>query len=160
MRNLLKPICIAFFVLSTAFTVNAETVEDMPLTGLVDTQDTSFGQLKGQWLYVDFWASWCIPCKKSFPFMNELQNVFKDKNVRVIAISVDDTEAAAVKFLKYNKTDFWVFHDPKGKLASEFKVPGMPSSYLINPEGEIVYKHVGFTEESGNEIINVINKSL
>lgn len=160
MKFLLKSIFVAVFVLSTCFTVNAETVEDMPLTGLVNTQDTSFQKLRGQWLYVDFWASWCGPCKKSFPFMNQLQNAFKNKNVKVIAISVDDTKDAALKFLKYNETNFSVYHDPKGKLAEKFKVPGMPSSYLINPKGEIVYKHVGFTEESGNDIIKVINDSL
>ena len=110
MKFLLKPIFVIIFVFSTVLTVNAETVGNMPLTGLGNTQDTSFEQLKGQWLYVDFWASWCVPCKKSFPFMNELQSVFKDKNVRVIAISVDDTESAATKFLKYNDTNFWVFH--------------------------------------------------
>jgi len=159
-KFLLKSIFVAVFVLSTFFTVNAETVEDMPLTGLVNTQDTSFQKLRGQWLYVDFWASWCGPCKKSFPFMNQLQDAFKNKNVQVIAISVDDTKDAALKFLKYNETNFNVFHDPKGKLAEKFKVPGMPSSYLINPKGEIVYKHVGFTEESGNDIINVINGLL
>lgn len=160
MKFLLKSIFVAVFFLSTLSTVNAETVEDMPLTGLVDTPDTSFQKLRGQWLYVDFWASWCGPCKKSFPFMNQMQTTFKDKNLKVIAISVDDTESAAVKFLKYNETNFWVFHDPKGKLAEKFKVPGMPSSYLINPAGEIVYKHVGFTEESGNDILKVINDSL
>ena len=160
MKFLLKSIFVAVFVLSTFFTVNAETVEDMPLIGLVNTQDTSFQKLRGQWLYVDFWASWCGPCKKSFPFMNQLQNAFKNKNVKVIAISVDDTEDAALKFLKYNETNFSVYHDPKGKLAEKFKVPGMPSSYLINPKGEIVYKHVGFTEESGNDIIKVINDLL
>lgn len=151
---------MAAFVLSTVFTANAESVDNMPLTGLVNTQDTSFEQLRGQWLYVDFWASWCGPCKKSFPFMNQLQTAFNDKNFKVIAISVDDTEAAAVKFLKYNQTNFGVFHDPKGALAESFQVPGMPSSYLISPEGEIVYKHTGFTEESGNEIISVISNKF
>lgn len=161
MKFLLKSIAAsALLFTSLSSVVYAEKVENMPLTGLVETQDTSFEQLRGQWLYVDFWASWCGPCKKSFPFMNQLQSTFESKNLKVIAISVDDTESAATKFLKYNATNFAVYHDPKGKLAEQFKVPGMPSSYLINPEGEIVHKHVGFTEESGNEILKVINNSL
>ena len=160
MNFLLKPFLVAVFVFSTVFTVHAETVENMPLTGLADTPNTSFEQLKGQWLYVDFWASWCGPCKKSFPFMNQIQSAYQSKNLKVIAISVDDTESAALKFLKYTAANFAVFHDPKGALAQEFKVPGMPSSYLISPEGEIVYKHVGFTEESGNELLSVFSKYL
>lgn len=157
---MLKPLCAAVLALSSISTVSADPVADMPLNGLLSTQDTSFQQMQGQWLYVDFWASWCGPCKKSFPFMNQLQSAFSNKNLKVVAISVDETEDAAVKFLKYNETNFSVFHDPKGKLAEQFEVPGMPSSYLINPQGEIVYKHSGFTEESGNEIIEVINQKI
>jgi len=162
MKKMLKNISTAILVFSSVLTttVNAETVKNMPLTGLIETPNTSFNELKGKWLYVDFWASWCGPCKKSFPFMNALQTTFKNENFKVIAISVDDTKAAAEKFLKYNETNFWVFHDPKGILAEQFQVPGMPSSYLINPEGEIVHKHKGFTEASGNELMSVIQAEL
>ena len=84
--------------------------------------------------------------------MVKLQNDFKDKNFKVIAISVDEEKNDALAFLKDNTANFSVFHDPKGKVAETFKVPGMPTSYLINPKGKIVSTHVGFRETTAADI--------
>lgn len=151
MKNLLKVAVLVGFGLFGTVSM-ATDVKDMPLSGLAGTKDTSLAQLKGQWVYVDFWASWCGPCKKSFPFMVELQEKYKAEKFKIVAISVDEEKSDALAFLNDNKANFFLYHDPAGKFAEKFKLPGMPTSYLINPEGEIVSKHVGFRDNTAADI--------
>jgi len=101
-------------------------------------------QHKGKVIYLDFWASWCGPCRKSFPWMNAMQAEYQTQSFTVLSINLDHSKDLATKFLLTNPADFPIIYDPKGKLAKKFKVRGMPSSYLINKEGEIVSAHVGF----------------
>jgi len=115
--------------------------------------------LDGKWVYVDFWASWCGPCRDTFPFMNELQKQYKDK-LEIVAISVDDNEKDALKFLQKYPANFATYIDSTGACPSEFKVKGMPSSYLISPEGEIVFSKAGFKASSASIIKSTIDKAI
>ena len=116
-------------------------------------------QKNKQWVYVDFWASWCGPCRETFPFMNELQKEYKGK-LNVLAISVDEKKSDALKFLKAFPADFNVSLDTTGVCPSAFKVKGMPSSYLISPEGKIVFTEVGFKKSSAKKVKTVIRKHV
>lgn len=98
----------------------------------------------GKVVYVDFWASWCIPCKKSFPWMNQIQRDFAADGLQVIAINVDKDPAERDAFLAKMGANFPIGYDPEGKLAKELGVIGMPSSFIFNRKGELVSKHVGF----------------
>jgi thiol-disulfide isomerase/thioredoxin len=71
-----------------------------------NTVDIDVTDLKGQVLYIDFWASWCIPCKKSFPFMNELHKTFAEQGLQVLAVNMDENRADAEKFLLRNSVLF------------------------------------------------------
>jgi thiol-disulfide isomerase/thioredoxin len=102
---------------------------------------------KGKVIYVDFWASWCVPCRKSFPWMNEIQAEYADQNFTVLSVNLDAETDLAEKFLQEVPAQFPIFYDPKGKVAKAFKLKGMPSSFIINKAGKIVSTHVGFTEE-------------
>lgn len=97
----------------------------------------------GKVVYLDFWASWCDPCRKSFPWMSELQERYKS-DLKVIAVNLDQERDAAVKFLQQHRPGFTVAFDPEGKVAEAYKVPGMPTSYLIDQSGRIVSRHIGF----------------
>jgi thiol-disulfide isomerase/thioredoxin len=99
---------------------------------------------KGSVIYVDFWASWCGPCRKSFPWMNNIQN--KHTNLKIISINVDHDKSLATEFLTKLPTNFPIIYDPKGKIAKKYKLKGMPSSYIYNKAGQLVSSHVGFTE--------------
>ncbi|TRX53489.1 TlpA disulfide reductase family protein [Thalassomonas sp. M1454] len=99
---------------------------------------------KGKVIYLDFWASWCIPCRKSFPWMNEMEAKYKDKGFKVITINLDVEKELAEEFLLENPANFTVLYDPKGIIAKEFKLKGMPSSYLIGKDGQPKSAHVGF----------------
>lgn len=102
---------------------------------------------KGKVIYVDFWASWCVPCRKSFPWMNKMQATYADKNFTVLSVNLDADSNMAKKFLDELPAEFPVHYDPKGQVAKEFKLKGMPSSFVINKAGKLVSAHVGFTDE-------------
>ncbi len=146
---------VSFCILSTIS--QAAVINDLPLIGLNETENTQFKALQGDYIYVDFWATWCKPCKKSFPFMVKLQKTFKDKNFKVIAISVDADKADAIKFLVDNPINFDVYHDVDGVIATQFEISGMPTSYLIDPKGNIISIHVGFNKDSQQAITEKLN---
>lgn len=99
---------------------------------------------KGEVVYLDFWASWCGPCRKSFPWMNDIQKQYQQQGFTVISVNLDADRALATKFLVETPANFTVIYDPKGKIAKHFKIQGMPSSMLIGRDGEIKTRHTGF----------------
>ncbi|MGD9386552.1 MAG: TlpA disulfide reductase family protein [Thioalkalispiraceae bacterium] len=102
---------------------------------------------KGQVIYLDFWASWCTPCKKSFPWLNQMQSKYQANGLKIIAVNLDEDQELARRFLAKHPAKFEIGYDPDGSIASRLQVQGMPSSFLINRDGEIVSSHVGFLEK-------------
>lgn len=115
---------------------------------------------QGKVVYLDFWASWCAPCRKSFPWMNELKNKFSSDQFMVVSVNLDADKELAEKFLSQIPANFPIIYDPKGELASEMKVKGMPSSFLISAEGKIISAHMGFTEKKKIRYEQEIKQSL
>jgi len=101
---------------------------------------------KGKVVYVDFWASWCTPCRESFPFLQALTLKHGDSLV-VTAINVDKSRTDADSFLEQFDVDFNIVYDPEAKLAQSFDVQGMPTSFLYSREGELLGSHVGFKKK-------------
>ncbi len=100
--------------------------------------------LTGKVVYVDFWASWCGPCRKSFPWMNKINKQYNNDDFVVISVNLDQDIKAAKKFLVKYPAKFSVTYNPDGDIAEDYKVRGMPSSYLIDRNGNIAATHVGF----------------
>jgi len=100
--------------------------------------------LRGKVVLVDFWASWCEPCRRSFPWLNEMQAKYADRGLVVIGVNVDRERAQADRFLHDVPAQFRIVYDPAGALASRYDLPGMPASYVIGPNGDIVGRHLGF----------------
>ena len=107
---------------------------------------------RGQIVYLDFWASWCGPCRESFPFMNDLDREFHDQGLSVIAISVDKTAEDARRFLSRYPARFALALDAAGACPAAYELPGMPSSYLIDREGRVRAVHAGFRSSDKAEI--------
>jgi cytochrome c biogenesis protein CcmG/thiol:disulfide interchange protein DsbE len=105
-------------------------------------------QVEGKVVLLDFWASWCAPCKKSFPVMKDLQDKFGSRGFLVVAVCLDEKKAAMDGFLKKNPVPFVVLHDSKGQLAQRANIEKMPSSFLIGADGKVVSVHSGFDGES------------
>jgi thiol-disulfide isomerase/thioredoxin len=107
---------------------------------------------KGKFVYIDFWASWCAPCKRSFPWMAQLQKRFAADGLQVLAVNVDARRADAERFLAANPPGFTVAFDAKGATPRQYAIKGMPSSVLVDPDGVVVYQHAGFNEDAAAEI--------
>ncbi|HWN95321.1 MAG TPA: TlpA disulfide reductase family protein, partial [Methylomirabilota bacterium] len=112
------------------------------------TQFSLAGELprehRGKVVLVDFWASWCAPCKSSFPALNELSSKFAKRGFVVIGISVDESKAAMQQFLKSTPAQFSVLHDAQQKLVQRLNVEAMPTSFLIDGTGRVRFIHSGF----------------
>jgi thiol-disulfide isomerase/thioredoxin len=108
--------------------------------------------LRGRVVYVDFWASWCGPCKRSFPWMNELTQRYGAQGFTVVAINVDKKREDAERFLAQTPAQFTIVYDPAGATPSSFGVKGMPSSYLIDAKGNVIAVEQGFRDEQKGTI--------
>ncbi len=106
---------------------------------------------RGKVVLVDFWASWCIPCRRSFPWMNEMQRKYADDGLVIIAVNLDNDSRDAEKFLETYPAQFAIHYDPNGLTAREFKVQVMPTSVLIARNGEPVERHPGFKVKAQDE---------
>ena len=117
-------------------------------------------KLKGKVIYLDFWASWCAPCKASFPVINGWQEQLASKGFTVLGISVDETAAAMEGFLKKNKVSFPIVRDAAQKLVAAANVSTMPTSFLIDKQGVIQNVHTGFRPKDAADLLAKINALL
>jgi thiol-disulfide isomerase/thioredoxin len=99
---------------------------------------------RGQVVYLDFWASWCGPCRKSFPWMNKMQQKYRDQGFVIISVNLDADKTLATEFLLETPANFLVIYDPEGDIAQKFNIQGMPSSLLIDKQGNVQQAHTGF----------------
>jgi thiol-disulfide isomerase/thioredoxin len=100
--------------------------------------------LKGKVILVDFWASWCLPCKASFPAMEELQQRFGSQGLVILAVNVDEKRADMEKFVKKNPVTFAIVRDAEKKLVAAANIETMPTSFIIDREGKVYAVHSGY----------------
>lgn len=117
----------------------------------------------GKIVYIDFWASWCQPCRKSFTWMNKMQSLYGSEGFKVIAINLDESRAKADEFLQQFPANFDIAFDPQGNTAEAYKIKAMPSSYLIDKNGKVMHANLGFRgndeDELETKIRNLIHQS-
>lgn len=97
--------------------------------------------------YVDFWASWCAPCRLSFPWMNEMHDRLGPAGLRIVAINLDRKEADARRFLAQWPPRFEIAFDPAAESARRLNIQAMPTSMLVGADGRILFTHKGFRPE-------------
>jgi len=122
--------------------------------------EQSMEEYRGKVVYLDFWASWCVPCRKSFPWMNTMQTKHKDKGLVVLSVNLDAQAILAEKFLQETPANFSIIYDAKGKLANKFQLKGMPSSYLFNRQGKLISTHNGFNRKKQQQYEQEIAQAL
>jgi cytochrome c biogenesis protein CcmG, thiol:disulfide interchange protein DsbE len=113
--------------------------------------DLQLERLRGKVVIVDFWASWCAPCRQSFPWLSAMQSKYADRGLVIIGVNVDRDRAEADRFLHDVPAGFEIVFDPDGSLAARYEVPGMPSSYVFGRDGTLLHRHIGFREAARTE---------
>lgn len=148
--KLIKITVMAFFML-LPFTVSAavtvgDTVPSFKARTIDDGKNLALEDYRGKVVLLDFWASWCPPCLKSFPKYDALRREIGTADFEIVAINVDENTDDARKFLSKHPVSFPIAKDPKGVLPGVFGVKAMPTSYLIDKNGVVRHVHAAFRD--------------
>jgi cytochrome c biogenesis protein CcmG/thiol:disulfide interchange protein DsbE len=123
-------------------------------------KEISLSDYKGRVVYLDFWATWCPPCRQTFPWMDEMHAAYEKDGLSIIAVSIDHKRDIIEHFVKQREPRFLVVQDNKGFTYRNYKIPGMPTSYLIDRDGRIVLRHVGFRARDRKDLEKAIRDLL
>ena len=144
----LKQVCFIvvalFFLPLMSFAQNANTLVDWKSLRSFTNGDSPIVQEGDKVVLLDFWASWCGPCRQSFPWMNAMKVKYGDKGLRIVAVNLDSDKAEAMAFLSEVTAEFAVLFDQEGQSAEMLSVEAMPMSYLIKTNGEVISRMAGF----------------
>lgn len=154
-------IAVSLFVVAmiahSAYAADAAPGFSLPTSG---GGKVSLKSLKGKVVYVDFWATWCPPCRKSFPWMNEMHDRYHGKGLEIVAISLDKAQKPVTQFLETTSPRFTVALDPEATMADRYGVKVMPTSYLIDRKGKVRMTHRGFRNRDKQALEEEIRKLL
>ncbi|MBD3222226.1 redoxin family protein [bacterium] len=110
----------------------------------VALDEFDLAEYRGQVVVVDFWASWCPPCREAMPFLSDMQDKYGDQGLVTVAVNVDQDPKAPGKMIARLHDEIIVVRDPRGTLAQEHGVRGLPTALVLDREGNVVATHVGF----------------
>jgi len=158
MKQLISTALFALLLLSHNSFAALNPAPDINLPSI--NGSVKLAELKGKVVYLDFWASWCEPCKKSFPWLHDIKQSYADKGFEVVAVNLDKDRKLADAFLKEMEVNFVVAFDESGESASSYKLKGMPSSYLIGRDGKLYASHIGFKEKDKTKLEQAIKELL
>ncbi len=109
----------------------------------LEGKSISLKSFRGNVILLNFWATWCAPCKREMPALDKLHNRYKKRGFRVIAVSIDNDKAAIEEFLRKIPLSFTILHDMKIEAAKRYKVYAYPTTFLIDRKGTIRKKFIG-----------------
>ena len=140
---------IGIFCLLVSCFAWSQLAPDVSFDSFDQNKKIKLSALKGKLVYVDFWASWCGPCRNSMPLYEEIYNDYKHKGFVLLAVNLDQVEKDALRFMDTLNVSYPIV---KGSddIAKAFGVKAMPSSFLIDRNGYIVHRHLGFRK--GDEL--------
>jgi thiol-disulfide isomerase/thioredoxin len=138
-RPIVRPVAALLALLFLA-------TQPLPADSTID-----LAQYEGKVVVVDFWASWCVPCRRSFPWLNTMHEKYADDGLVIIGVNLDLEREEAIGFLEEFPASFRIYFDDSKALAREFEVVAMPSSYLLGRDGELRNKHFGFKVRKQDE---------
>jgi len=159
MHMIQKFLLPALLLLIVVGTVPAD--DEVPaFPGPFPVADFELAELEGKVVLVDFWASWCEPCRHSLPWLNAMQRTYQDQGLQVVMINLDKDLTAAETMAVDLDADIRQYLDPAGELATRYALEGMPSSFLYDRSGQLISSHVGFLKADGPKREKAIVKAL
>lgn len=120
----------------------------------------SVEQYAGKVVVLDFWASWCVPCRRSFPWLNTMQEKYAAEGLAIVGVNLDMERADAERFLEEYPARFTILYDENQELARRYEVVAMPSSYVIGRDGKVVARHMGFKVKEQDAYEAIITEAL
>jgi len=152
MKSLLSGLALVMAVASTA---SALAPGDAPPT--IDMPDQAgkkvdLNALKGKVVLIDFWASWCGPCKQEMPVLEELHKKYAKQGLVIIGVNIDNNPKKMNNFLRGAPATFRIVHDRKLVIAVKYAPKTMPSSYFIGRDGKVRYVHEGFKKKDAADL--------
>ncbi|WP_341886891.1 TlpA disulfide reductase family protein [Variovorax sp. YR752] len=161
MKKTLIHLCMGLAGLAAAVpSLALEPGQAAPELRLALPDAATLAALKGQVVYLDFWASYCGPCRRSFPWMNQMQARYGERGLRVVAVNLDSKRADAERFLAQVPAQFAIAYDPAQESPQRFGVKAMPSALLIGADGRVLRMHSGFQDEQRAELEAAITQAL
>lgn len=138
------PALILGSLLATASGANApQPAPDFALPAR-EGADVRLSELKGQVVMINFWATWCGPCRQEMPLLQQLQSKYEPLGFTLLGVNVENDSAAAQAWLKGVPVTFPILFDRKNEVAERFGVEGMPSTVFVDREGKVRYVHRGY----------------
>lgn len=162
MRKIILALLLSLMAATTSFAKEKNTLAPN-FKGITTTGDAiKLSDYKGNVVVLDFWASWCAPCQKEFPFLIDLYNKNQKEDFVVIAVNLDEELANMKKFLAKldTKVPFPIILDQDGKIPPKYDVDAMPTTLFIDKKGVIRYRHTGFKESHKRRYVNELNELL
>ena len=139
--------------------------KNLPQVNLKDMKNKTHSLdklVKGKVTLINFWATYCGPCRKEMKHLNRINKTYSDQNVQVIGISIDDsrTVGRVKSMVKSQKLDYTVLLDTEQKLYKNFNTTAMPFSILVDAKGKILWEHTGYLPGDEAQMENEIKKAL
>jgi cytochrome c biogenesis protein CcmG/thiol:disulfide interchange protein DsbE len=128
----------------------------------MDGDRAALVHLRGRPVLLNVWATWCHPCRQEIPALEELHRAYGPRGLQVIGVSIDqgDQEQGIREFMQEFGASYPVWLDPEGEVATVFSTVGVPNTFLIGPDGQVLWKHVGPVKADDTELVRLIEKSL
>lgn len=160
----MKPKTLLLIVAAIGFSIAASLTNEKNTPApafkgkTLDGKEIALSDFKGKVVLLDFWASWCKPCKEEFPFLVQLHEKLQNKRFTVLGINIDVEPKKMQNFIAQQavKPGFPIIYDKGGALPRLYDVDGMPTTVLIDKNGIIRYRHTGFTREDKKKIIDEV----
>lgn len=153
---------LPFFLIVSLGLAQEKSLPNVKLKDMNNKTHSLNSMVEGKLTLINFWATYCIPCRKEMKHLNRISKTYSDQNVQVIGISIDDSRTVGrVKtMIKSQKVDYTILLDTDQKLYKNFNTVAMPFSILVNPEGQILWEHTGYVPGDESKMESEINRAL
>ena len=128
--------------------------------GAADGTAVNLGALKGKVVMINFWASWCGPCRKEMPILEQLSRQYRTKGLTLIGVNVEPDSKAAMNWLKETPVSFPILFDTDSTVSKLYQVAGMPNTVIVDRKGTVRYIHRGYQAGAENEYLDQIRQLI